>query len=86
MGNQASVPEKVYKAAKQNDVLTLKVKSQGPPADSSPTYIQRLERLRNCFICRTCFVNYIKNSLKDRAYRRSGCSSLRMGPAGQHLL
>ena len=29
MGNQASVPEKVYKAAKQNDVLTLKVKPYG---------------------------------------------------------
>ena len=25
MGNQASVPEKVYKSAKQNDVLSLKV-------------------------------------------------------------
>ena len=29
MGNQASVPEKVYKAAKSNDVLTLKVKPRG---------------------------------------------------------
>ena len=76
------MPEKVYKAAKQNDVLTLKVKGHGSPADSSPSYSHRTERLRNCFICRTCFVNYIKTSLKDRAYRRSECLSSRMGPAG----